>query len=201
MNLEFFHQATFFILYLGAGLVTFVLIERGICFLAAVRQTERLLRGEDIRNEEGPLSDLARTLADPRLRNLTRTAFEDVTEAAYLRVRRKLKTRLWLLDTTLTAAPLLGLLGTILGIIDTFYALARSGISDAAAVSAGIGTALYATALGIVVALYALLALNFFNERLAHISDRFKDMILSYSSFGEIYGAQMDAALMPCPAE
>lgn len=178
MNLEFFHEATFFILYLGAAVVTFALVERGIYFLAAARQTEHLLAGGDIAQGEGPVADLARALADPRLKTLSRTAFEDATEAAYLRARGGLKARLWLFDTTVTAAPLLGLLGTILGIIDTFYALARSGISDPAAVSAGIGTALYATALGIAVALYALLCLNFFQERLARLSDRFKDMIL-----------------------
>lgn len=185
MNLDFFHQATFFILYLAAAVVTFVLVERGIFYLTAARHTERLLAGEDIGNGDGPVADLARALTDPRLKNLTRAAFEDVTESAYLRARSGLKARLWLFDTTVTAAPLLGLLGTILGIIDTFVALARSGISDPAAVSAGIGTALYATALGIVVAIYALLAMNFFQERLARLSDRFKDMILRGPYHGE----------------
>ena len=42
----------------------------------------------------------------------------------------------------ITAAPLLGLLGTILGIFETFTVLAKSGISDPQGVSAGIGVAL-----------------------------------------------------------
>lgn len=184
MNLEFFHQASFFTLYLGAALVTFVAVERGIFFLAAVRHTERLLAGEPI-DGGGPVAELARAISDPQLKKLSRTAFEDATESAYLRARGGLKARLWLLDTTVTAAPLLGLLGTILGIIDTFVALARSGISDPAAVSAGIGTALYATALGITVALCALLSLNYFKERLARLSDRFKDMILRCPYHGD----------------
>lgn len=191
MNLEFFHQATFFVLYLGATLVTFLLVERGIFFTAAARHTDRLLAGEEVSHGDGPVADLARTLADPRLKHLSRVAFEDATESAYLRARRGLTTRLWLFDTTVTAAPLLGLLGTILGIIDTFVALARSGISDSAAVSAGIGTALYATALGIVVALYALLSLNFFQERLARLSDRFKDMILRGPYHGEWHAEEL----------
>lgn len=178
MNLELFHQAAFFVLYLGAALVTFVVVERGIFYLTVARHTERLLNGQNDGTVEGPVADLARALSDPKLRRLSRVAFEDATESAYLRARGGLKARLWLLDTTVTAAPLLGLLGTILGIIDTFVALAKSGISDPAAVSAGIGTALYATALGITVALYALLAMNFFQERLTRLSDRFKDMIL-----------------------
>lgn len=185
MNLEFFHQTTFFILYLGAALVTFVLVERSIFYFTVTRHTDRLLAGEDIGAGEGPVADLARTLSDPHLKTLSRAAFEDVTESAYLRARGGLKSRLWLFDTIVTAAPLLGLLGTILGIIDTFVALARSGISDPAAVSAGIGAALYATALGITVALYALLCLNFFRERLERLSDRFKDMILRNLYHGE----------------
>ncbi|WP_240336297.1 MotA/TolQ/ExbB proton channel family protein, partial [Klebsiella aerogenes] len=46
-------------------------------------------------------------------------------------------------------APLLGLLGTVMGIIETFKALAASGVSEPSLVSAGMGTALYATGLGI----------------------------------------------------
>jgi biopolymer transport protein ExbB len=75
----------------------------------------------------------------------------------------------WIVDTLVTAAPLLGLLGTILGIIDTFQALATSGISDAGAVSRGIGTALFATALGIAIALVGLLANNFFQDQVERI--------------------------------
>jgi biopolymer transport protein ExbB len=63
-------------------------------------------------------------------------------EKALIAVQRRLNTRLWMMDTVVTAAPLLGLLGTILGILDTFTALAKSGISDPQGVSAGIGTAL-----------------------------------------------------------
>ncbi len=177
MNLEYFHQATFLFLYLGAALVTFVLVERGIYYLAATRDTERLMAGKNVQ-AEGPVAELARALTDPRLKTSSRTMFEDITEAAYLRARSGLKSRLWLFDTVVTAAPLLGLLGTVLGIIDTFSALARSGISDPGAVSSGIGSALYATALGIAVALYGLLSLNFFRALLERLSDRFKDMIL-----------------------
>ena len=78
---------------------------------------------------------------------------------------------MWLLDTIITAAPLLGLLGTILGIIDTFRTLAQSGISDPSAVSKGIGVALFATAIGIATALYALLFHNLFQAQMARILD------------------------------
>jgi biopolymer transport protein ExbB len=88
---------------------------------------------------------------------------------------------LWILDTTVTAAPLLGLLGTILGIVDTFMALAQSGMSDPQAVSSGIGTALYATALGISVALVGLVFFNFLTDTIERISEHLKRIILLMS--------------------
>jgi biopolymer transport protein ExbB/TolQ len=53
---------------------------------------------------------------------------DDVAEQAFIRVQHQLNQHLWVLDAIVTAAPLLGLLGTILGIFDTFTALAESGI-------------------------------------------------------------------------
>jgi biopolymer transport protein ExbB len=72
----------------------------------------------------------------------------------------------------------MGLLGTILGIIDTFTTLAQSGISDPQGVSAGIGTALFATALGIAIALVGLVFLNHFRDRVDRISDHLKILLL-----------------------
>jgi biopolymer transport protein ExbB len=72
---------------------------------------------------------------------------------------------------------LLGLLGTILGIISTFVALATSGVSDSERVAAGIGTALFATALGIGIATCAVVALNWLNNRTEVLCDRFKHLL------------------------
>jgi len=83
-----------------------------------------------------------------------------------------------MLDTIITLSPLMGLLGTILGIIETFGALAQSGISDPASVSAGIGTALFATALGIAIALYGLIFFNLFQDRVERIGEHLRIIIL-----------------------
>ncbi|WP_235805475.1 MotA/TolQ/ExbB proton channel family protein, partial [Pseudomonas savastanoi] len=74
----------------------------------------------------------------------SRRDLDDVIETQYLSTRAPLARSLWLIETITTAAPLLGLLGTILGIIDTFKALASAGVSDPGQISAGIGTALFA---------------------------------------------------------
>lgn len=71
------------------------------------------------------------------------------------------------LDTTTTVSPLLGLLGTIVGMIGTFNAISvqrTRGNSDA--VLSGVGEALYATATGILIAVICFIAYNYFAARL-----------------------------------
>lgn len=67
-----------------------------------------------------------------------------------------------LLDTVITLAPMLGILGTVLGIIDSFHILSLQGVDNPTAVVGGIAQALISTAAGLVVALIALLPYNLF---------------------------------------
>lgn len=71
---------------------------------------------------------------------------------------------LWILETTVTAAPLLGLLGTIIGMMQSFGLIGASGLVDPTAVTAGVAEALVATAIGLFVALLALFAFNYFTR-------------------------------------
>lgn len=69
-----------------------------------------------------------------------------------------------LLDTVITMAPMLGILGTVLGIIDSFNILSLQGVDNPTAVVGGIAQALISTAAGLCVALLALLPYNFFRS-------------------------------------
>ncbi len=60
---------------------------------------------------------------------------------------------LTVLETVAIIAPLLGLLGTVWGMIDVFQAIETHGVGDAAALAGGIGTALYTTLAGLLVAI------------------------------------------------
>ncbi len=75
----------------------------------------------------------------------------------------KLDRLLWGLDTAVTLAPLLGLFGTIIGMIETFDVLGDS--NNANAVTGSIGHALIATGAGLFIAIITVVFLNYFNKR------------------------------------
>jgi biopolymer transport protein ExbB/biopolymer transport protein TolQ len=70
------------------------------------------------------------------------------------------------LATIGSSAPFIGLFGTVIGIVNAFTGIAASGSGGLAAVSAGIAEALITTAFGILVAVPAVMAFNYFTTRL-----------------------------------
>ena len=78
----------------------------------------------------------------------------------------QLKRGLGFLATIGSTAPFIGLFGTVVGIINAFRGIAATGSGGMAAVSGGIAEALVATALGIFVAIPAVVAFNYFTGRL-----------------------------------
>jgi len=71
------------------------------------------------------------------------------------------------LDTMITVAPLLGIFGTVIGIITSFDLLGATGIEDPQAVTAGIAQALITTATGLGIAILSVFPYNYFNSRIA----------------------------------
>ncbi len=70
------------------------------------------------------------------------------------------------LDTIVTLSPLLGLLGTIIGMIKSFNIMAASGMGQPHAVTGGVAEALVCTAAGIAVAVVTLVPYNYFLARI-----------------------------------
>jgi biopolymer transport protein ExbB len=108
---------------------------------------------------------------------------EEVLYSRWLRERQLLEQRLIILGTLGNNAPFLGLFGTVLGIIKAFNDLALSGQGGVTVVMAGISAALVATAFGILVAIPAVVANNYFITRLKQIqtnTDALSRILLAY---------------------
>jgi len=80
---------------------------------------------------------------------------------------KKMRQYMGVLDTMITVAPLLGIFGTVLGIITSFEMLGASGIEHPEAVTAGIAQALITTAAGLGIAILSVFPYNYFNSRVA----------------------------------
>jgi biopolymer transport protein ExbB len=87
-------------------------------------------------------------------------------ESAAAEEIRRLRRYMGVLDTMITVAPLLGIFGTVLGIIMSFEALGSAGIEHPQAVTAGIAQALITTATGLGIAILSVFPYNFFNLRI-----------------------------------
>ncbi len=98
-----------------------------------------------------------------------KTRWREALERDRLRIGQDLKRRLWILGTFAAAAPFVGLFGTVVGILQAFREMAKSGTGGFTVVAAGISEALVATAAGILVAVVALLAFNAFQVKLSRL--------------------------------
>ncbi len=185
-----FHDISIDALYAGLVLLFFVIVERSLYYAYLGLRARRISR-QIVPQPAGAAASLpvftggdvlSRSMAEyvnvQQRDHASRTVVEDLSAALFLEVDGRVSARLWILDTIVTAAPLLGLLGTILGIMDTFNALSSGGISDPAAVSRGIASALLATALGIGTALFGLLGHNILHRQAENISETFKTFLL-----------------------
>jgi biopolymer transport protein ExbB len=81
---------------------------------------------------------------------------------------------LWLLGTVGSSAPFVGLFGTVVGILKAFQSMSVAGSGGFKVVSQGIAAALVATAAGLLVAIYAIVAYNYFVARVNQIAVQYK---------------------------
>jgi biopolymer transport protein ExbB len=102
---------------------------------------------------------LRAVIAEPRItEDALRSAFEAAGRAAVHRLERYLNT----LGTIASAAPLLGLLGTVIGMIEIFGSQTPTGGNNPALLAHGISVALYNTAFGLIIAIPSLMFYRYF---------------------------------------
>ena len=87
-------------------------------------------------------------------------------EAAAAEEVQRMRRFMGILDTMITVAPLMGIFGTVIGIIISFDMLGSAGLEDPRAVTAGIAQALITTATGLGIAILAVFPYNYFNLKI-----------------------------------
>jgi biopolymer transport protein ExbB len=170
------------LLFLGA-LAVAILLDRAITCWRMLRLPQSLT--ELIETFEFSWNDLDRTLQELPEANAYRRFFRVIAanrdkpawwvesragdEAGS--IEKSLGRGLWVLETIVTAAPLMGLLGTITGMMQAFRVIGGAGLVAPTQVTAGVAQALIATALGLLIAIIALFAFNFFSRVQTHALD------------------------------
>lgn len=86
-------------------------------------------------------------------------------------IEKNLNNGLWILETIITASPLLGLLGTIFGMMNSFKIIGTNGLVNPAGVTAGVAESLIATAFGLFIAVFSLFAFNYFSKKNDQVLD------------------------------
>ncbi len=97
-------------------------------------------------------------------------------EAEARQMSKKMSQFMTVLDTMITVAPLLGIFGTVLGIISSFKMLGTSGIADPKLVTGGIAQALITTATGLAIAIITVFPYNYFKSRIEdaiHVMEKY----------------------------
>ena len=120
-------------------------------------------------------------------------AIERAAQTASSEALTALESQLTWLATIAAVAPFIGLLGTVMGIVDAFHGLGTQGSATLRAVAPGISEALITTAAGLVVAIPAVVGYNQLTARLREFAARMDDFSR------ELLNALDDAAASPVP--
>lgn len=180
-GIEFFQQGGIVMYFLLATsiLVVFIGIERALYFgradagrafarafmlhIANGQFKEALALAE---KERGALADILFSAISKNSKNSRKmSSYMEIQSGIAL---SKLRNRMYYLSVIVTMAPLLGLLGTISGMISTFSVF-NIEAGEPSAITGGVGEALIATAMGLCVAIIALAVHAYFSQRIENI--------------------------------
>jgi biopolymer transport protein ExbB/biopolymer transport protein TolQ len=118
----------------------------------------------------GALSEIKPLIADGSVTVSDINSAERAVERNMLMEITSLKRGLAVLATTGSTAPFVGLLGTTMGIVNAFTGMAATGSGGLAAIGAGIAEALITTAFGLLVAIPAVWAYNYFTTKIDNLT-------------------------------
>jgi biopolymer transport protein ExbB/TolQ len=112
---------------------------------------------------------------------------------------------LWALGTVGSSAPFVGLFGTVVGILKAFQSMSQAGTGGFKVVSQGIAAALVATAAGLMVAIYAIIAYNYFVAKIGAIGVQYRvfceEFLLVLGEFGKAQATSATIAPAQVPGK
>jgi biopolymer transport protein ExbB len=148
-------------LFLFAGHIDFDALAKTL--LSALKEGDLAAARRALMGQRAPESQVAMAGLEQHARGSD--AIAEAMASAKSRLRLEMERNLGVLGTLGNNAPFIGLFGTVLGIIKAFADLSRNQSGGAGAVMSGISEALVATAVGLMVAIPAVIAFNFFQGR------------------------------------
>jgi biopolymer transport protein ExbB len=132
-------------------------------------------------HDDYPIIQLLKIVINTKIKDLNRESLDGNLEEAIMLEVPHLDKNVWVLDTIITLAPLLGLFGTIVGMFNAM-AFITDIQNSAVQISGGISEALISTAFGLVIAMVGLSFYNNINHKirlLVHQMETFKVMVLN----------------------
>lgn len=128
-----------------------------------------------VKNYDVPFAHIVRVAFENY--NLPDEMIAELMEGEILEQRSRMERFLGGLNTIGNVAPLLGLLGTVLGLISAFANIATSGSGGPAVVAKGVQEALYTTAFGLIVAVPTIFAYNYFAKKATDLTDEMESFM------------------------
>ena len=164
---------------LACSLIVLTVIgERLIFWVQIRRRRNRKLMGEILHLAEGgnwqQIKEETRNCNDHVIRMIIVGILHrdyDMSKAMEAEAQQRVKKMsqfMTVLDTMITVTPLMGILGTVLGIISSFEMLGAGGIADPKLVTGGIAQALITTATGLTISIATVFPYNYFKSRIEH---------------------------------
>ena len=116
-----------------------------------------------LKTQEGPFINIIRTTIHHA--HLTKDEMKEIINDLGRQESRHLERGLVIIETVASISPLLGLLGTVIGMIKVFQVISVEGLGQTQSLSGGISEALLTTVVGLSIAIPTLIAYNYFNQK------------------------------------
>lgn len=136
----------------------------GLALTKTLRNEDYAAARELFAKQKGVAAAVARAALEEAERGPD--AADEAAQSAVIQERMRLEKNLAFLGTVGSNAPFIGLLGTVIGIIQAFHDLSLNTQGGASTVMSGISEALVATAIGLLVAIPAVVSFNIFQRRI-----------------------------------